>query len=349
MSIPKLLSPIRSLEGVRKVVSAGADEVYCAVNIPGIKNLMLNRPPGCAIPTYDELTEIVEYSHDHGVEVIVTMELPFMAKVLEKKMEDHLFSMVDTGADALIAGDLGLILMIRKLGLDMPLYASTFMGTMNHEAVDFLRRLGVDRVILERNVLMDEIKEIVERNREVEIEVFIHGGGCSNTQANCYLYHEVKEDVQSLIKEFRLTVGPTCTDPYEVYEIVGDMWKIPDEGYEGFTQRVGENEVPILDAYSFCSICKLPELIGTGVAGLKIVGRCLSILYQEKITRMYRELLDILAEGRMDSFRDMVSILKRGVRWETVPGDSVIPIRLPCRQMRCYYSPLSHAPYKLPI
>lgn len=348
MSIPKLLSPIRSLEGAKKVIPAGADEVYCAVKIPGIRNLMLNRPPACAISTYDELREIVEYAHGRGADVIVTMELPFMARVLEKKMEEHLHSLVATGPDALIAGDMGIILMIRELGLDIPLFASIFLGSMNYEAVDLLGRIGVDRVILERNVLIDEIAEIVQRNRDVGVEVFIHGGGCSNTQANCYFIHEVREDTESIRKEFRLTVGPPCRNPYEVYEIVGDERRIPDEA-QRYMDQMGTSGVPILDAYSFCSICKLPELIRTGVAGLKIVGRCMSLLYQEKVTRMYRDLLDILAEGRMDSFWEMVDILKKGVRWESVPGDSVISVRLPCRQRRCYYEPLAHAPYKLPI
>ena len=93
----------------------------------------------------------------------------------------------ETGViDALIVGDIGLISMIRDdMGSDTSIYASTLLGAMNYEAADYIRELGVQRVVLERQVSVQEIGAIVRCNQDVEIEVFVHGGGCSHINANC--------------------------------------------------------------------------------------------------------------------------------------------------------------------
>lgn len=337
----KLTSPIRSFEGAKRVISAGADEVYCAVRIPGIKHLLLNRPSWCTIQTYGELGRVVRYAHDRGVKVIVTMELPFMAEVVGKNIRGHVSSCVNEDIDALIAGDIGILLAAKDLGLGLPLYASTFMACMNYEAVDFLRRVGVSRVILERAVTLDEMSEIVKRSNGVEIEVFVHGAGCSNIEGNCYFLHSETSNVMSAMKGLW---GGLCVIPFKVSE--SDERRALHKGDNQI--RRPTSRVPILDAYHFCSICQLPELIKTGVAALKIVGRCLSLVYQEKTTGMYRELIDLIEGGQMESFEERLEEFKREVRYEILPGGLAVPVHLPCDQKRCFYSDLFFAPYKLP-
>jgi len=346
MSRPRILSPVSSFESAMGVVSAGADEIYCAVKIPGAEHI-LNRPAGCCVSTYDELGKIARYARSKGVETIVTLELPFMSEFMVEQMREHIASCVDESIDALIVGDLGLITMVRDMGVDIPIYASTYLVALNYEAVDFIRKLGVKRVILERHMSVEEIRQVVQRNKDVEIEVFIHGSGCSNINFNCYL-EGGRRKLSALEKEYRGIKGlPTpCRTPFDVYEI--------GQG----AQRVAR--APILDAYTFCALCKLPELIETGVTGLKIVGRCLPITYQAKTTEMYRKLVDLIEEEQTGRSRRAYRrrIMKMIESFKEEPFEPILQhsegsasgspsIRETlCGEERCYFSPLFHVPYR---
>jgi len=325
---PKLLSPINSFEGAVRVIRAGADELYCGVKIPGIKHFVLFRGSRCEIPTYDEFGKVVKHAHDHDVEVFLVVNIPFMIEAMEKDMRKHICLCLDKNVDALIIGNMGILSMVKSMDVDIPFYASTYMMSLNNETIDFLRKLGFSRVILERHLTVPEISEIVQRSK-VEIEAFIHGAGCSNINRNCNLYHfrfPVMNRAISAIEGF----NQPCRLPFDVY----DMNNGKIRGYDA----------PILDAYTFCSLCRLPELVRTGVTGLKIVGRCDGIAYQEKTTKIYRELMDLLARDEIESFKEKLDSVRRS-NIDPCPALQ----ELSCEQKRCYYPPLFHAAYKLPI
>lgn len=328
--IPKLIAPVRSLEGAVRVINAGADELYCGVTIPPIKDFMLYRGVSAEIPTYDELRKIVKYARSKGVEVTLTVNQPFMAKVIEKPYRAHILKCVDIGVDALMVGDMGMLSMIRDMDVDVSLYASTYTISRNYDAVDFLGKLGFERVILDRQLAIDEIAEIVRRS-EVGIEVFIHGGGCSNTNGTCYLYHfKFLKLMQALASS---KIGDPCTLPFDIH----DLCEGEDLG-----------KIEIMDAFEFCSLCKLPELMDAGVTFFKIVGRERSIPFQERTTKVYRELIDLLAHGQVGSFKEKLKSLRDEVFFPLI----FRPLSLQefwCKQGRCYYSHLSHAPYKIPL
>lgn len=350
MSMPKILSPVSSFESAVGVVSAGADEIYCAVKIPGAEHI-LNRPAGCCVSTYDELGKIASYARSKGVETIVTLELPFMSEFMVGQMRDHIASCVDEGIEALIVGDLGLITMVKDMELNIPIYASTYLVALNYEAADFIHKLGIKRVILERHMTVEEIRQVVQHNKDVEIEVFIHGSGCSNINFNCYLEGGSRK-LSALEEEYRGIKGlPTpCRTPFDIYEIGKEMGK-------------GEQKVaraPILDAYTFCALCQLPELIEAGVTGLKIVGRCLPITYQVKTTEMYRKLVDLIGQeqpGRSRRARRR-RIMKMIEPFKEEPFQPILQqagglasaspsIReILCGEDRCYFSPLFHVLYR---
>jgi len=346
MRIPQILSPVASFKGAVEVISAGADEIYCAVKTPGVMHV-LNRPHSCCVPTYGELGRIADHARSKGVGTVVTLELPFISEFMVAPMKEHISHCLGEGIDALIAGDIGLITLIRDMGLDIPIYASTLLAATNYQAVDFIRKLGVSRVILERLVSIDEIGEVVQRNEEVEIEVFAHGGGCSNINANCYLrmartppaaYREVVRGIKGRITP--------CRWSFDIYEFGSGGRKLA--------------RVPILDAFTFCSLCQLPDLIETGASGIKIVGRCMPLAYQVKATEIYRNLVDLVELGLKSSFnrawrrrfRRMIESFKEapfgpGQRnpdgsWPT-PGSHRDVV---CAEGRCYYSPLFYTPHR---
>jgi putative protease len=318
----KILAPVSSLEATCGAIAAGADEIYCGVKIPGIIYTGLStRPDWCSLQSYDELEKIVNCAHQHDVRTIVTTEFPFMAGLIEDKLKDFVKSVVERDVDAIIATDLGTILMIRSMRLSIPVYASTYLASMNYEAVDLLKKLGVKRVMVERHLTIGEMREIVERNRDVEIEVFVHGPGCSNINVSCYgcgtVIHTItaettKDEILSL-----------CRTKYEIYRIDND-------------RRAKVSDMPILDALSWCSLCQLPDLVKTGVKGLKIVGRECDQKYQEEVVKIYKELVDLLEAGEVESYYNKLESLKK--------HDQIISA---CQQGRCYYSNLFNAPYRI--
>ena len=330
--IPKILSPIRSFEGAVRVIRAGADQVYCGVTIPEIKDFVLYRGPAHDVPTYDELGKIVKYAHNHSVTVAITINRPFMAKVIEDPMKNHIRSCLDRGVDTLIVGDFGVLSMVKDMKVSAPLYASTFMASMNSEAIDLLRKQGFSRVILERNVTIPEISKIVQHSK-IEIEVFVHGGGCSNINGLCFLYHFSFPERQHLAILMRENISSPCTLHYELYDLLGEK------------SRLGS--VPVMDAFQYCSLCKLPELMKTGVTGFKIEGRGNPIDYQESTTRVYRELIDLLAQNQIEAFREKLDLIRRNLI--SLPLTILNIQEFLCKQKRCYYSPLNHAPYKIPL
>jgi putative protease len=329
-----ILSPVHSFEGGVRVIRAGANELYCGVTIPQLKDFVLYRGPQCEIPTYHELKKLVDYARRHRVKVVVTVNRPFMVEAMEAAMQKHISTCLKAGVDGLIIGDLGVLSIVQQMKVNTQLYASTYLVTMNSQAVKFLEELGFNRVILDRQLTLSEIAEIA-RHSTVEVEVFIHGGGCSNTNGNCYLYHfQFSAMTQANLAHPGLIKNP-CSLPFTVYNAQDESEIV--------------ESVPILDAFEFCSLCKLPELVKSGVSGLKIEGRGDPIWCQESATKVYRELVDLLINGQDSRFYEKLKDLR------SESQRLVINSHLPnlkafyCEQKRCYYSPLAHAPYKHPV
>lgn len=331
---PKLLSPIRNFEGVVGVIRAGADEVYCGVTIRELRKFWLDRGSMCEVPNYDELGRIVKYAHDHGVEVLLTINERFMTEVIEKSMRDHIYSCLDKEVDAIIVGNVGILSMIKEIDANIPLYASTYMCSMNNETVEFLRKLGFRRVVLERHLTVPEISEIVQHSK-VDIEIFVHGPGCSNFNVDCYQFHysECPKIGQAILTIDGIEVP--CRLPFEVYDVDNSQTML--------------DKVPIQDAFEYCSLCQLPELIQTGVIGFKIADRCIDEKYQEETTRIYRELTDMIIQNRMEDFQEKLRLYGK----KFIPLPTTRPYlnlqELCCEHKRCYYSPLFLAQYRQPI
>lgn len=328
--IPKILAPVKSYQGAIEVIAAGADELYCGVAMP-IKDFALYRGAETCVQTYEELRRITDHAHNNGVEVFIAVNMPFMTENIERAWEEHIRSCVDSGVDWLIVGDLGVLSKIKEIGINVPLCASTYMAAMNHQTVNFLEKLGFSRVVLERHLTIAEISEIVKHSN-IEIEVFIHGAGCSNINVDCYLFHYRFPRLNEALKDIVGVKNP-CLLPFEVYDAVD-------------TSKMLGN-VSMLDAFTYCSICHLPDIVKTGVTRLKIEGRGDCVAYQKSTTRIYRDLLNLIAEGNMRKYERRVAQLKKEF-FPQPPFFANLKEAI-CEQKRCLYSPLFHAPYKLPI
>ena len=330
--IPNIKAPINSLEGGVKVVNAGADEIYCGVQIPDIKDFVLYRGPSSELPNYEHLGQVVKYAHDHDAKVDLVINQPYLVTKIEKNIRKHIYNCVDQGVDSLIIGDFGVFSIVKKLNVEIPLIASTYLASMNSGALNFLGEQGFSRAVLERHVTVEEISQIVNKST-IGIEILMHGGGCSNINASCYLYHHQFPELLNAQRESNTSTP--CSLPFHLQNF-------------NDPQEVHEN-VNVMDAFEYCSICKLPELIATGVDSLKIEGRTGSVWYQEATTKIYRELLDLVAAEKMDKYTNRLEELKNGVYFLPVPSDFYKLKDIWCWQNRCYYSPLIQAPYKTPL
>jgi putative protease len=329
---PTIMAPINSIEGGVKVVDAGADEIYCAVQIPDIKDFVLYRGPSSELPNYDHLGQVVKYAHDHNAKVDLVINQPYLVTKIEKSIRKHIINCVDQGVDSLIIGDFGVLSIVKKLGVEVDLIASTYLASMNSSAVSFLEGQGFSRAVLERHVTVEEISKIVEKSN-IGIEVLMHGGGCSNINASCYMYHHQFPELLNAQRESNTSTP--CSLPFRL-----ENFNDPDEVHL---------DVNVMDAFEYCAICKIPELVATGVDALKIEGRTGSVFYQEATTTVYRELLDLVLAEKMEKYNDRLEELKNGVYFLPVPSDFYKLKDIWCWQNRCYYSPLEQAPYKTPL
>jgi len=331
-NIPKIMAPINSFSGGVQVVDAGADEIYCATQIPDIKDFVLYRGPSSELPSYEELGKVTRYAHENGAKVDLVLNQPYMVPEMEKHVRKHIRNCVDQDVDSLIIGDFGVLYIVKKMDLEIPLIASTYLVSMNTEAVRFLSSLGFNRAVLERHMTLDEISNVVS-NVDIGVEILIHGGGCSNINASCYLYHHKFPELINAQQESNTSTP--CSLPY-------DLRNLNDK-------EVVVKGVPVMDAFEYCSICHLPELISTGVDALKIEGRTGSVWYQAATTRIYRELLDLIKDDRLEEYKARLTELKRGVYFLPVPSDFYQIQDIWCHQNRCYYSPMAQAPYKTKV
>ncbi len=333
--MPKILAPIRTFEEVVKVIDAGANEVYCGVKIPGLGRFQVKRTGNkiFEMSNYKELRKIVDYAHAHNVKVIVTVNQPFIVEAMEEIIKKHFRACIAENVDAFIIGDIGILSILKEMNSNVPFYASTYLATMNSEAVEFLRKLGFTRIVLDRQVKFEEIAQIVQQSK-ADLEVFIHGGGCSNIDVSCYLFHYIlARKVSTLARHLKNVLGNPCNIPYDIYSLENN-------------DKIAEN-VPIMDASEYCSFCKLPELIKLGIAGFKIEGRGRSIWDKENIAKAYRTLLDLLEQNDFGAFQQKIDDLKKHFNPEP-PSIISLEDRY-CSQKRCYYPPPFHAQYKLPL
>ena len=331
----KIISPVKTVEGAERVSAAGADELYVGVRLPGLRFMSYSgRKASCCLDNYDQLAEACERAHAHGTEVNLTANLPFMTDLLTGPVKRYIKHSVEAGVDALIIADMGTVLLVRDMGIDLPIYASSYFVARNMESVRFLEKLGVTRLICSPDSTLEEIHDLVKRS-PMEVEAFVHGEGCSNVGGNCYLLHSQRPKRYAPYDD--APASPIASQPGEDTSLVSISDRIPclfDYEVQRMTEKgeVGPSEfLPIMDSFSFCSMCFVQELVEMKVGGLKIVGRCASEDFQERTTRYYRRLVDFARAGDAVATEEEIRSLR-------LKSPEMMKL---CANKRCYYAPWS--------
>ena len=255
----------------------GADAVYLAGTTFGMRAFAGNFTP-------EELREAVRFAHSHGVRVHCTINtMPRNDEVV--RLPEHLELLNDAGVDALIVADLGAFTLAGKYASNCQRHISTQASICNYETARAWYDLGASRVILARELSLEEIRIIREKTPEdLEIEAFVHGAMCVSYSGRCLLSNYMTGRDSS-----RGACAQPCRYQYALMEE-----KRPGEYFPLFEDGQGTY---ILNSRDMCMIDHLDDLMDVGLSSLKIEGRAKSAYYAAIVTGAYRHCLDAAAAG----------------------------------------------------
>ncbi len=272
MRKPELLAPAGSWDALVAAVQNGADAVYLGGKSFNARHSADNFDD-------DELARAIEYAHVRGVKVHVTMNI-LLADTELKDALRFLRIVYNAGADALIVQDLGFIWLARLFFPDLDLHASTQMTVHNVPGAIFLRDAGIKRIVLARELGLDEVCEIRKR-AGVEVETFVHGALCVCYSGQCLM--------SSMIGGRSGNRG-RCAQPCRLeYRLVDDKGKQVADN-----TKVGDY---LLSPRDLNISLHIPELIKAGIDAFKIEGRMRRPEYVATVTKIYRTLIDRAAQG----------------------------------------------------
>ncbi|WP_455199305.1 prephenate-dependent tRNA uridine(34) hydroxylase TrhP [Kaarinaea lacus] len=308
MNKPELLSPAGTLKNMRYALAYGADAVYAGQpryslrareNDFDLKNLEIG----------------INETHQQGKRFYLTSNLmPHNAKV--KTYMADIEPVIALGPDALIMADPGLILMVREKWPEMPIHLSVQANTVNFATVKFWQSQGIERVILSRELSLDEIEEIRQQCPDMELEVFVHGALCIAYSGRCLLsgYFNHRDPNQGTCTNacrWDYNVKPTETDETGDLRIAscGDQVRHPaadqpvlieEEGRPGELMPMEEDEhgTYIMNSRDLRAIEHVDRLVKIGIDCLKIEGRTKSYYYAARTAQVYRQAIDDAVAGK---------------------------------------------------
>jgi putative protease len=260
---PELLAPAGDWEALRAAVANGADAVYF-----GLSNF--NARHRAANFTLEELPEVVRYLHDRNVRGYVTVNTLIFSDELPEASR-FLAAIAAAGADAVIVQDLGLARLIQRLAPGLPVHGSTQMTLTEPRGIEFVRRLGVERVILARELSVAEIGRIAGQT-EVPLEVFVHGALCVAYSGQCLTSEAVGGRSAN-----RGQCAQACRLPYELR-------------VDGVARDLG-GRAYLLSPQDLAAFDLIDPLVRLGVCCFKIEGRLKSAQYVAVTTQTYRAAL----------------------------------------------------------
>ena len=263
MSKFELLAPAGDLEKLKVAILYGANAVF----IGGLKFSLRSRASNF---TLEDIKEGCEFAHAHNAKIHVTCNIVMHEHDTDDVIE-YLKALEACGVDAIIASSLYILKMVLE-HTHMEAHVSTQQSSANSEVIDFFTKFGVHRVVLARELDLDEIKEVV-KNSKVDIEAFIHGGMCVSYSGRCMLSNNMTNRDAN-----RGGCAHSCRWNYDlikdgkVYNKEGDYFAMSSK--------------------DLCAIKAIPKLMDSGVYSFKIEGRMKSLHYIATVVNAYRRIID---------------------------------------------------------
>jgi putative protease len=267
---PELLAPAGDLEKLKVAITYGADAVYLGGRALGMRANAKNFD-------FDDLAKGFSFAHSLGKKVYVTANI-FAHNADFTGMKEYFIALFKMGADALIVSDLGVFRLVREVLPEMEIHISTQANCTNYAAARFWKDTGASRVILARELALNEIKEIHEKNPNLHIEAFVHGAMCMAYSGRCLISNYLKDRDAN-----RGACIQPCRWNYTLTE---------EKSGESIPVFEDEGGTYIFNARDLCMIQHIPELIDAGIRSFKIEGRMKTSYYVAAVTKTYREAID---------------------------------------------------------
>ena len=300
MKRPELLSPAGNFEKMKSAILYGADAVYLSGRIFGMR---------AAADNFDlnELKEAVSYAHERGVKVYLTVNT--MPREYEyDDLRKYFNDLKDIPLDALIIADIGVLMLAKEIIPEKEIHISTQANAVSAAACRAWYELGAKRVVLARELTLDEIKAIKANLPEgLEIECFIHGSMCISYSGRCLLSNHILN---------RDGNRGMCAQPCR--------WNFSVKRFEISEEKRPETVIPIeeiggesfiMSSRDTCTIEHIPELIEAGIDSFKIEGRMKSAYYTAVVTNTYKMAIDSYMSGEFSYdpawYRELESVSHR--------------------------------------
>jgi putative protease len=310
MKAPELLSPAGTLRNMRYAYAYGADAIYA-----GMPRYSLRVRNNDFLE--DNLRTGIEEAHSQGKQFFVaTNAMPHGAKL--KTFLDDIEPVIDMGPDALIMADPGLIMLVRQHWPDMPIHLSVQANTVNSAGVKFWQSMGLTRVILSRELSLDEVSAIRDDCPDMELEVFVHGALCIAYSGRCLLsgyfnhrdanqgtctnscrwdYKIAKDDFDAVNDT---SIPSVALSDIKRHPAADEIYYLEERNRPGEFMPIFEDEhgTYIMNSRDLRAVEHVHRLTQIGVDCLKIEGRTKSHYYTARTTQVYRKAIDDAVAGR---------------------------------------------------
>lgn len=267
MKRPELLAPAGDFEKLKTAIHYGADAVYLGDSRFSLRGKARNFYP-------EELMKAVNYAHEQGVRAYVTVNI-FPHNRDLKEIAEHIEFLKDAKPDAVIISDPGVFLMFRRKAPDIDVHISTQANITNSESAKLWEGIGAKRLILSRELSIDEIREI-RKDTSVELEVFVHGSICISYSGRCY--------ISSFLASRSANEGECTNSCRWDYTLTEE--KRPGEHFPVYEDGRGTY---LMSSKDLCMIEHLSLLADAGIDSFKIEGRMKGINYVAGVVKAYRE------------------------------------------------------------
>lgn len=262
----ELLAPAGSLETFKAVVHAGADAVYFGGSQFGARAYAGNF-------NREEVLEAIDFGHLHGSKAFMAVNTLLKEKELEEQLYEYLLPYYEQGLDGVIVQDFGVMQFVKRNFPEMPIHTSTQMTVANVEGAKFLARQGASRIVMARELSLEEIHRI-HREVPIELESFVHGALCY-----CYSGQCLFSSMLGGRSGNRGRCAQPCRLPYEVYDIKG--------------KRINDKQhLYPLSPKDLCTIEMIPQMAESGIYSFKIEGRMKQSEYAAGVVSIYRKYMD---------------------------------------------------------
>lgn len=284
--VPELLAPVGDMEKLKTAIHFGADAVYFAGKKFGLRAFAGN---------FENLKEPIDYAHKFGKKAYVTVNI-YPRNHQKEEIISYLKELNRLKPDGIIVSDIGIMALAKKYAPDVDLHISTQANTTNlTSALAYTELMGATRVVLARELTLDEITEIAKglNKKNAEVEVFVHGAMCISYSGRCLLsnYLTGRDSNQG-----------ACAQPCRWGYSLSEKEKSVNKNYDGTTGSLevqeDSNGTYFLNSKDLCLALHLDKLINAGVKSFKIEGRMKSPYYLACVVGTYRRLIDGLISGK---------------------------------------------------